>query len=281
MADVLQDLDKIQCPDTEGGPAADDGSQHKGDVCVDRVERQERHRAEPELDEDEQAEKQKPKDERHDDRWRPPTINRGLRPRKVEEHQRHNADEGARQVQNLHPRLPVARRRILPRKGRDHEVAHDGEEGEPDGHDPERPGPPGQGQQRGKGAAKHCTNGRHRAEEGEHHGLAVTRGVGGAKDGERVGQADGRADALEHAGEDGEAVVGVDAEAGDERPQREPGQAGDEEALIPEDVAQAAGEEDEGADGQGVAGNEPGELRRAGDVEGLADCAEEDERAQV
>ena len=49
---------------------------------------------------------------------------------------------------------------------------------------------------------------------------------------------------------------------------------------MPKDITEAACDEDEGADGEGVADDQPGQLRRRGDGKGLAYLGEEDEGAE-
>lgn len=71
-----------------------------------------------------------------------------------------------------------------------------------------------------------------------------------------------------------------DGEAGNERPKRIPAQTNDKHSLVAKVVAETTTDEDEGADGQAVAGDEPREVTRVGhaipvanhmdDVEGLA-----------
>ena len=71
--------------------------------------------------------------------------------------------------------------------------------------------------------------------------------------------------------------MGVDAEAGDQGPQGVPDIARDEEVLVAEDVACSASDEDKGPDGEGVAGDEPGELAWIG---GTIACAGDVDRAK-
>lgn len=109
----------------------------------------------------------------------------------------------------------------------------------------------------------------------------MARGVRDAENSQGIRKANRWTDALEHTREDGEGVVRPDAEAGDERPQGKPRQSDDEHELVAENVTETAGEEDESADGERVAADEPGETWWVGDVEGLANCAEEDQCSQI
>ena len=62
------------------------------------------------------------------------------------------------------------------------------------------------------------------------------------------------------AAENEENGTAVDGQAGKCGPQAEPSEAADEEALVAEDVAESACDEDKGADGEGVARGEPAQL---------------------
>ena len=69
-------------------------------------------------------------------------------------------------------------------------------------------------------------------------------------------------------------MVRVDGEAGDHAPEREPGEADDEHLFVAVDVAEAAGEQDEGADREAVGGDEPAEFAGVAEAEVVADDVE-------
>ena len=84
--------------------------------------------------------------------------------------------------------------------------------------------------------------------------------VGASEGGDGIRKQEGGADALHGAAEDEKGRATVDGNASDGRPHSEPNVAANEEELVAEHIAQAAGDEDESANGERVSGGEPTEL---------------------
>lgn len=73
--------------------------------------------------------------------------------------------------------------------------------------------------------------------------------VDASEDGDGIRKQEGRTDALHGAAEDEEGPATVDGKASDGRPHSEPSVAANEEELVAEHIAQAAGDEDASANG--------------------------------
>ena len=201
----------------------------------------------------------------------------GSYPGDVDQDQPGNADSGTGQIEL--PELFLERHAV---RGPlcwlwDDQHGRASQDHEPEAEGPEGPGPPGEREQGGKDGARDGAGRGGGAKDGKDHVLPGPVGIAGPQDGEAVGQGDGGADALEGAGKVEHDDVGIDSQAGDDGPEAEPGEADDEHALVAKEVAHAARDEDEGADGQAVGGDEPGQVAGLAEAVLLANDVHGDE----
>ena len=202
-----------------------------------------------------------------------PPDHRALIPGKVEEDQGGDAENRSKDIDTL-PDSGISRlwapRRWGCGNGKNGE---DGQQKASKAQDPEGPGPPESlRKQAGKDGADKESSWGTGTKQTEDHILAKAWIVGATEDGDGIRKQEGRADALHGAAEDEEGWAAVDGNTSDGRPHSEPSVAANEEELVAEHIAQAAGDEDESANGERVPGGEPTELcGLIVDAEGLTD----------
>jgi hypothetical protein len=145
----------------------------------------------------------------------------------------------------------------------DEELIDESNDDAGDGLRPVGPGPPGElsedgGEQRTDDEARGCGG----SEQSEDERLARAVGIHSRQQRDAVGQHGGRADALQRA-EDGEVdqTARIGSKAQQQAAQPEPEEAQHEHALVAVHIAQSAGDENEGADGEAEGGDEPRQLR--------------------
>lgn len=272
LPEDLEEVQRVEDEDAKARPAGADAGQGEEGIDAEDAEWNQRVACAL-LDQDEDD-----KDEDADDHdevgiWCCPADHGALVPGKVEQDEGGYTGDGAHGIEAL---PDTGAFRLWGSRGwgcGNREEAQDSQQEARKAQDPIRPRPPESlRKQAGEDGTEQKAARSSGPEQAEDHVLTKARVVAATDDSDGVGEQESRADSLQGTANDEEAGAAIHSNTGETRPQGKPDIAGYEELLVPKDIAEAACDEDEGADGERVSRGEPAQLARLiVDVKGASD----------